>query len=67
MNVGGAPDFKINTARLMKQLKPYLIAALDQATDEFVNAMKRHAQDTVTPKSPGDKKWRGELDRDIKK
>lgn len=48
---------------------PYLLAALDQATDLFVAAMKRHVNDKVTANSPGEHKpsWSGELDSNLKK
>ena len=62
-------NYKFDLALLYKRLERYLLLALDQATDEFLNAMKRHVNDKVTKNSPGehDPSWSSEIDRDLKK
>lgn len=64
--IDSAPDFKCNTYLAMQKLRPYLIQALDAATDELLKHMKIHVHDD-TSLGPGKPEWRDELDRDLKK
>lgn len=69
IGVSPGTNIKVNYARFRQNIMPYLLAALDQATDLFVAAMKRHVNDKVTANSPGEHKpsWSGELDSNLKK
>lgn len=72
LRIDETPKIKFNSVRAMQKLRPYLIAAIENAADEMVEDMKRLVHTTThvgqTGKgAPGDPAWRSELDRDIKR
>ena len=72
LRIDETPNIKFNSVRAMQKLRPYLIAAIENAADEMVEDMKRLVHTTTyvgrTGKgAPGDPAWRSELDRDIKR
>lgn len=70
--IDSTPEIKVNTAKLKQKLQPYLIKAMEAATDELLKAMQIKVH-TVTgvgkigKGGPGDPEWRNELDHDLKK
>lgn len=72
LRIDETPKIKFNSVKAMQKLRPYLIAAIERASDEMVEDMKRLVHTTTyvgrTGKgAPGDPEWRSELDRDIKR
>lgn len=72
ITIDTTPNVRVNTAKLKQKLQPYLIKAMEAATDELLKAMQINVH-TVTgigktgKGGPGDPEWRNELDRDLKK
>ena len=72
IRIDEAPKIKFNLQRATQKLRPYLVAAIERASDEMVEDMKRLVH-TVThvgatgKGAPGDPAWRDELDSDIKR
>ena len=72
LSIDATPDVKYNSARAMSKLQPYLVAALEAATDELLKQMQILVH-TVTDVgatgkgAPGDPEWRNEIDRELKK
>lgn len=72
LSIDATPDVKYNSARAMSKLQPYLVAALEGATDELLKQMQILVH-TVTDVgatgkgAPGDPEWRNEIDRELKK
>lgn len=72
ITIDKTPDIKVNMAKVKQKLQPYLIKAMEAATDELLKAMQINVH-TVTnvgktgKGAPGDPAWRNELDRDLKK
>lgn len=68
ITIEAGKNFHARTDWMQKKLKPYLIQALEAATDEVLKAMKIDVH-TVTDVgmtgkgAPGDPEWRNELDR----
>ena len=70
--VDKVPDIRFDVAKFKMLLKPYLVEAMEKATDELLKSMQIHVH-TVTAVgrtgkgAPGDPEWRNELDRDLEK
>ena len=65
-------NFHPSTHRMQNKLKPYLIKAMEDASDELIKIMGIYAHTTTyignTGKgAPGDPEWRNEIDRELKK
>lgn len=72
IRIDEAPKIRFNQQRAKQKLRPYLVTAIEQASDEMVTDMKRLVHTTThvgaTGKgAPGDPAWRDELDNDIKR
>lgn len=66
------PRYRYDANKLKQGLRPYLIEALNKASDEMLKRMKIHVHDVTyrgrTGKgAPGDPQWRDEIDRDLHK
>lgn len=65
-------QYQLDATKLKEGLRPYLIDAMDRASDALLRAMKINVHERThvgrTGKgAPGDPAWRNELDRDLRK
>lgn len=70
--MSAAYKYALDPVRLKAGLRPYLIDAMNRASDELLKCMRINVH-TVTDVgrtmkgAPGDPEWRNEVDRDLKK
>lgn len=72
LSIDATPNIKYNSAKMRQLLKPYLIVAMEAATDELlkrmkINIHKKTAVGRTGKGAPGDPKWRYELDMALKR
>lgn len=60
-------NFHARTDWMQKKLKPYLIQALEAATDEALKAMRIHVTETSYKGEPGHSEWRQDVGRELKR
>ena len=59
--------FSVDTNRLREALRPFLVEAMEAATDELLRLMKINVHHTVHGDGPGKPTWRQELDADLRR
>ena len=59
--------YEFNEAAFKAALQPYLVEAMENATDELLKIMKINVHKTVHGDGPGKPDWRKELDSDLRR
>lgn len=67
LQIDAAPPIRFNSQRMRNVLRPYLLMAMEKATDELLKNMQFYAKDNVVGNGPGKPSWRDELANDLKR